>query len=345
MVDEPKLMSGGGTRCSPRVVVSLPVEVDVSGQKRQLNLISKDIGGGGIFLRTSQPAPLWSKVKISLTKPDGKLFQLSGEVVRSVTMEKSQESGHPAGMAVAFDESSRNKKKELVAIVLELCSQRDPTPKAKAEPPRLKAPPDTPIQKIQSEVSSDEESDKLLDEIDKLLDSVEIDMEESENDLAFDIEVSENHRVPEVTPAPKTPNVSPPRAATKPEPRTPIQPSRAAPVPPAPKTPITTKPKFEKSPQDQHFDMLRHYLTEYKRTRRGSTYYHVLGIAKQASSEQIEKAYQHLLQKLRPQCSPDLLPADLLQELTEVLGRIRKAFAILSKPDRRDAYDFLIETQ
>ena len=37
------------------------------------------------------------------------------------------------------------------------------------------------------------------------------------------------------------------------------------------------------------------------------------------------------------------VPQDLLGELTPVISKIKSAFAILSKPDRKNAYDFLID--
>jgi DnaJ-class molecular chaperone len=63
------------------------------------------------------------------------------------------------------------------------------------------------------------------------------------------------------------------------------------------------------------------------------------------SAKDIEAAYQKLLDRLKPPGSPDSLPGDLLRELSAVLGKIRKAFAILSKPDRKRAYDFLIDNE
>ena len=86
-------------------------------------------------------------------------------------------------------------------------------------------------------------------------------------------------------------------------------------------------------------------LSEYKSGIKGDTYYDILGIDMKASSGDIEAAYQKLLNRLKPPGPPDSLPGELLRDLSGVLGKIRKAFAILSKPDRKRAYDFLIDNE
>jgi DnaJ-class molecular chaperone len=86
-------------------------------------------------------------------------------------------------------------------------------------------------------------------------------------------------------------------------------------------------------------------LQSYARNLKGETYYAILGVSPRADALQIEGAYQALLARFKPPNSPETLPADLVTQLSSVLGRIRKAFAILSKPDRKRAYDFLIDNE
>ena len=117
-------------RNSPRAVAAINVDVEIAGEKQKVLLVSRDIGAGGMYLRTSSPAPLWKKVVVSFNLPSGELFEVSGEVVRSLTPEKASQSGFPAGMAIAFDDVSRPKRKELIALVLDLCTQRPKKPVA-----------------------------------------------------------------------------------------------------------------------------------------------------------------------------------------------------------------------
>ena len=110
------------SRAGPRAEAALDVDVEVAGEKRKMRLVSKDIGSGGIFLRTEQPAALWKRVKLSLSLPDGSVFEVGGEVVRSVNPEKAKASRHPAGMAIAFDDVSRNKRNQLPPMMLDTSS-------------------------------------------------------------------------------------------------------------------------------------------------------------------------------------------------------------------------------
>lgn len=324
------------TRSSPRAAAALDVEVEVAGERRKVRLVSRDIGTGGIFLRTDEPAELWSKVKLVLSLPTGGTFEVGGEVVRSVPKKKAGAKGHPAGMAVAFDEVSRGKRKELVALVLDLCAQR-PTKeeKQKKAPPPAKTPtkePETPA----AEPKTDEDStDALLDELDDLLDSVESEIdvevdnkpesldEDEEREASAEI-IIEDVEVIDLEEPEDEPQAKP---AAKP-------PEKPTPKPPA----VPAKP--EGSVED-----LRAALAEYKSNLKGDTYYDILEIEMKSSAAEIEAAYQKLLGRLKPPGSPDSLPGDLLRELSAVLGKVRKAFAILSKPDRKRAYDFLIDNE
>ena len=317
------------TRSSPRAAAALDVEVEVAGERRKVRLVSRDIGAGGIFLRTDEPAELWSKVKLVLSLPTGGTFEVGGEVVRSVPKKKTGAKGHPAGMAVAFDEVSRKKRKELVALVLDLCAQRpvkEDKPEKAAPPPKkppekAEAPADKPAAKADA-------TDALLDELDELIDSVENEIEvevedagapesldeDDEREASAEI-IIEDVEVIDLESAEEEPAMEP-----------------------------VKEPDEHASPEDSVED-LRMALAEYKSNLKGDTYYDILEIGMNSSAKDIESAYQKLLGRLKPPGSPDSLPADLLRELSAVLGKVRKAFAILSKPDRKRAYDFLIDNE
>ncbi|MCS6810786.1 MAG: DnaJ C-terminal domain-containing protein [Tepidimonas sp.] len=65
-------------------------------------------------------------------------------------------------------------------------------------------------------------------------------------------------------------------------------------------------------------------------------YYAVLGVARDASAEDIKKAYRKLARKYHPDVSKE---ADAAQRMSEV----NEAYAVLSDPDKRAAYDRLAQ--
>jgi len=303
------------TRSSPRAVTPLEVDVEVAGETRRVLLISRDIGAGGMFLRTTKPAKLWSKVQLSIRVPEGGELTVSGEVVRSISVEQARAKKHPPGMAVAFDEGSRARRKKLVELVLELCSAEDATAEqstAERQPgaePTAAAAPAAPLGEpdgdeaeasvrvrpaaserapvVGSEQDPDEHfssrTDDLLGELDSLL--------EADGD------------------------------------------EKPQPAPAAKAAPVAADP----------IRKLRSFIDGYKQRLAGDTHYHVLGVGLDADAGQIKAAYAELLAALQPPGRPEELPDDLARELSAVLGKVRKAFAILGKPDRKRAYDFLID--
>ncbi len=251
MTDSIKHVSN--TRSSPRSNIPLEVEVEISGDRQKVLLISKDIGAGGVFLRTKDPCELWKKVRLSLKSPAGDSIEVTGEVVRRVTVEQAREKGHPPGIAVAFDEVSRAKRKELISLVLE-----------------------------------------LLDTMDEIVDSKE---------------------PPQKQPAMYDKKKSSPTAGSDDH---------------------TNSTKHD-------YQSLKKSLDEYKKKLAGNTYYHILGLGPDATQDQIKTAYRQLMIRFKPPAPLEHLPKELLRDLSKILGKIRKAFSILSKPDRKRAYDFLID--
>jgi hypothetical protein len=283
---------------SPRAQIPLDVNVEIAGERRRLKLSPQDIGVGGIFLRTDSPGALWKKALVILDLPAGKKYEITGEVVRRVTPEKAAETGQPAGMVIAFDDTSRNKRKELIAVVLDLCSrQSESAPPKPAAPVARSMTPAKGIPKATSSEGnrSEDDTDHLLDEINSLLESVEREQKSS------------------VASADKT-------AAGK----------------------TSSTPR---KPADPATDNLESHLREYEKTHKTETYYDILGINPSASPQEIEKAYQQLIKQLNPPASLESVPAAIATKLSTVLVRIKKAFAILSKEDRKRAYDFLINNK
>lgn len=63
-----------------------------------------------------------------------------------------------------------------------------------------------------------------------------------------------------------------------------------------------------------------------------SDYYEVLGVARDATAEDIKKAYRRLARKLHPDVNPDPHAEDRFKE-------VGRAYEVLSSPERRAAYD------
>ena len=296
-------------RSGPRAAASLEVDVEVSGETQRVLLLSKDIGSGGMYLRTNAPAPLWKRVRLIIRLPDGNQFEVGGEVVRSLDLEQAKKINQPAGMAVAFDEISRSKRKQLIQLVLDLCAKRpdkkeSTAPATRQQPVTKTHPPDQNNQTTNAgeQAGQKDNTDELLGQLDALLDSVEGEMAndetsvleediDSEDDFDFD---SEDGFEIELD--------------------------------------MAEDPAYE----------VRKSIREYKAQIQGSTHYDVLLLRRDATVQEINRAYSDLLAKLKP-ASTDGLAEGMMQELSSILNKIRKAFAILAKPERRQAYDFLID--
>jgi len=334
-------------RSSPRANAALKVEVEVSGQKQKVLLVTRDIGAGGMFLRTQHPAPLWSRVKLSFPLSNGELFEVSGEVVRSIKKKQAEKTGYPTGMAIAFDDVSRAHRKELVNLVLELCSKRPEKTRNEQATSREKPSPDeqSPAregEKVEEQKEEGKEgelkendTDSLLEELDTLLDSVE---DEIDKQPEPDPQESEAE-IPEIVIDDEVDEGSLDDIEIDIDAQEPVDAGSEHAEPEAAETSESGQAPVE---QDQEA-RLRQALDAYRSSLSGDTYYDLLRIDHDAGNQAIETAYRKLLAELKPPAPPDSLSSGLLQDLSSVLGRIRKAFAILSKPDRKRAYDFLID--
>ena len=316
-------------RASPRAHAELDVDVEVAGEKRRVKLVSRDIGAGGMFLHTDQPAPLWKRVRLSIALPDGKNFEIGGEVVRSIPRERANDK-QSAGMAVAFDEVSRTRHKMLLQVVLDLCARRPtaPAPAAQASAPQATKPAEAPT--VEKRDADENDPDALLSEIDDLLDSMESEIKAKKQPPPAPPSTSRRTPVPS-TKAPSAALASPPSPPAPPKAAVAPAPAKPAQLPPRPGAGIDLVATLKKD------------LAAYQKALEDDNYYSILGLKKTATAEEVQAAYQSLLDRFKPACPPEALPRDLMRQLSETLGRIRKAYAILSHPDRRKAYDFLIE--
>ena len=61
-------------------------------------------------------------------------------------------------------------------------------------------------------------------------------------------------------------------------------------------------------------------------------YYAVLGVPRDASADDIKKAYRRLARELHPDVNPDVRTQERFKEITQ-------AYEVLSDPDKRQMYD------
>lgn len=84
------------------------------GRKTQ-ELQAVTLSEGGIFLKTKEPLPVGSEVKVELTVEGGKSILLDGDVIYH--MEMANESATPPGMAVKFKWMRKKDSERLSAFV------------------------------------------------------------------------------------------------------------------------------------------------------------------------------------------------------------------------------------
>ena len=73
-----------------------------------------------------------------------------------------------------------------------------------------------------------------------------------------------------------------------------------------------------------------------------SDYYSILGVAKDASSEEIRAAYRKRSKEYHPDQYFRKLPQETLQELQKAFQKMTEAYKLLMKPDQRLKYDISI---
>ncbi|HSA23785.1 MAG TPA: PilZ domain-containing protein [Myxococcota bacterium] len=324
----------GDKRTDPRMAISIGIEVEVAGERRRVSLVSRDISPGGIFLRTEAPAPIFKRVTLFLPQPGGTQLVLGGEVVRSLSPEQARAKGQPAGMAVAFDEASRPKTKQLLALVERMAQGEARPPAAAREPPPAPATARAPEAAAKSDVEA--KADSLLGELDALLKGDEA---PGPADVELDVVVDG----PPVDVEPEVTDASGRLRALAHE-ETPRPPAPAARPAEAPaRRPASSTAMLPPAQAAAHVAELQAALAAYRQAVKGSTHYEVLLLTRQARAEQIRQAFGQLLQRLKPRAPSSQLPPELARGLAQALDRIKKASDTLTHPERRKAYDFLLQ--
>jgi uncharacterized protein (TIGR02266 family) len=92
------------------------VRVKFRDKKQLRTCYAKDISRGGIFLRTTNPLPVFEKITIVLELPGGEEVELRGEVVRAIEPEKAGPVV-AAGMGVQFIDLTPDKRAFLEAYL------------------------------------------------------------------------------------------------------------------------------------------------------------------------------------------------------------------------------------
>jgi uncharacterized protein (TIGR02266 family) len=117
-----------------------------------------NISHGGIFIKSTRPLPIHSKVKVTLTIPDiEEPVAISSEVVRRITEEEGKKSGLVPGFALQFLDFDE-KKKNLDDFIKSL-------PEAEADVGRavihLGEPPEEAGEEAESEEPEDDEKHEI----------------------------------------------------------------------------------------------------------------------------------------------------------------------------------------
>ncbi len=68
---------------------------------------------------------------------------------------------------------------------------------------------------------------------------------------------------------------------------------------------------------------------------RNLDFYHILGVKRDAHSEEIKRKYRELAKKYHPDLNPD-------KEAEEKIKLVNIAYTVLSDPDKRRKYDFML---
>jgi uncharacterized protein (TIGR02266 family) len=142
-------------RAGPRVPVpqGTVVRVKFKDRKQFETMWVKDLSNGGIFLRTSSAAPVFSRMTVVLELPggEGQQVELSGEVVRVVTPADAA-AGMAPGMGVQFTDLTPEKRRLLESYLGAAAPGGDeldleappPSTSAKATPAPPRAAPFAP---------------------------------------------------------------------------------------------------------------------------------------------------------------------------------------------------------
>jgi len=119
----------GGIRRHPRLEARLGALVKVDGVDAPLQMLTRDLSSGGMYLCTEEPIMIGTAVLIRLVAEDGNL-DLPGQVVHSVDLSTAATSTEEPGIGVRFDELSAAQAGQLGrlldAVARELEAQAQP---------------------------------------------------------------------------------------------------------------------------------------------------------------------------------------------------------------------------
>ncbi|MEK6608520.1 MAG: PilZ domain-containing protein, partial [Myxococcota bacterium] len=106
-----------GPRRSDRVGYERAVRVRCDTWRAFEDLYAKNLGRGGIFLRTDRPPPVLTPVHLQIELPDGRSLLLTGEVAHVVPPERAAAEGRSPGMGVEFRELDPATQAELQVLL------------------------------------------------------------------------------------------------------------------------------------------------------------------------------------------------------------------------------------
>ncbi len=90
---------------------------------------------------------------------------------------------------------------------------------------------------------------------------------------------------------------------------------------------------------EAHYEEEIEEVLAFKEKLRTFNYYQILGVTKNASDEDIKKAYFHLARKFHPDSFPRSLPPNHQAVVSEVFDNITKAYRTLASPELKRGYD------
>jgi uncharacterized protein (TIGR02266 family) len=296
----------------------------------------KDISRGGIFLRTTKPAPLDSPIQVTLELPGGREVKLNGTVVHCLAPEDARPGQQP-GLGVQFTDLSGSVRTLLEGLILELSSPRiaAPAPPAAAvtlagAPGRAgpaKAAPPAPPQEFE-ELQTDPRRQRQTAPEALIPDAPIIEEE-------FEAHASAPVTPPRVEGAGRRPR--PPTGATP----VVLDAPRAASAKPArAPTPLGVRAAAA-APSKVTVDTLRRLLWTFADVGRlaGRSYYEVIGVAPTASAIEIRAACEAIRRAFDVEHPPEALGRDVDEGVAGVVGLIDEIEACLGDPRRRADHD------
>ena len=109
------------------------VEVHCESWGRFIQLHTKDLSFGGIFVETATPPRIQSDVEVRIGLPENRELKLRARVVHIVPFERTITSGVVPGMGIQFDAMTADQKAQLASLV-DLAREREASGTIDREP-------------------------------------------------------------------------------------------------------------------------------------------------------------------------------------------------------------------